>query len=127
MYRHAGAGLASSVYHDEDMQRLKGHIAIGHNRYSTSGGGGDFYNQPFLHDEGRFALAHNGNLPDCGKLEEFLTSHHIPTESHNDTRLMEAAIALYVSTGHDLRERHHQSVPTVHGRFFRGFDGHVGC
>ena len=117
MYRHAGAGLASSVYHDQDMQRLKGHIAIGHNRYSTSGGSEDVYNQPFLHAEGRFALAHNGNLPDCGKLEEFLTSHHIPTDSHNDTRLMEAAIALYVSRGYDLPDAIINAYPLFTGAF----------
>ncbi|MGA3214669.1 MAG: amidophosphoribosyltransferase [Acidimicrobiales bacterium] len=117
MFRHAGAGLASSVYRDQDMQRLKGHIAIGHNRYATSGGTGDIYNQPFLHDEGHFALAHNGNLPDCAKLENFLAGHHIPTESHNDTRLMEAAIAHYVSRGHDLPSAIVKAYPLFTGVF----------
>jgi amidophosphoribosyltransferase len=104
MYRHAGAGLASSVYHDEDMRHLPGHIAIGHNRYSTSGGSGDIYNQPFLHEKGSFALAHNGNLPDCSGLEKFLEGHGIPTETHNDTRLMEAGIAFYIEEGHELAQ-----------------------
>ena len=117
MYRHAGAGLASSVYHDEDMQRLRGHIAAGHNRYSTSGGSGDFYNQPFLHDRGQFALAHNGNLPDCSMLEDFLASHDIPTETHNDTRLMEAAIALYISRGHELESAIIKAYPLFTGAF----------
>jgi amidophosphoribosyltransferase len=117
MYRHAGAGLASSVYRDQDMQRLKGHIAIGHNRYSTSGGTGELFNQPFMDAEGRFALAHNGNLPDCSRLEEFLAGHHVLTECHNDTRLMEAAIACYVSQGSDLAEAIIKAYPLFTGAF----------
>ena len=117
LYRHAGAGLTSGVYRDQDIERLKGHLAIGHNRYSTSGGTGDVYNQPFLHDEGRFALAHNGNLPDCSSLEDFLAGHDIPTESQNDTRLMEAAIAYYVGEGEDLASAIAKAYPLFTGAF----------
>jgi amidophosphoribosyltransferase len=117
MYRHAGSGLASSVYRDEDVQGLEGGIAIGHNRYSTSGGSGDLYHQPFLHTEGQFALAHNGNIPDCGGLQDFLADHGIATELHNDTRLMEAAIAHYVGTGHDLEDAIVAAYPLFTGAF----------
>ena len=117
LYRHAGAGLASSVYRDADMEDLKGHVAIGHNRYSTSGGSGDLYNQPFLHDQGRFALADNGNLPDCSALEAFLASHDIPTATHNDTRLMEAAIAFYVAKGYELADAIIAAFPMFTGAF----------
>ncbi|MGA2528548.1 MAG: amidophosphoribosyltransferase [Acidimicrobiales bacterium] len=117
MYRHVGAGLASSVYHDQDMQRLKGHIAVGHNRYSTSGGSGDLYNQPFLHDKGQFALAHNGNLPDCAMLEDFLAKRGVPTDTHNDTRLMEAAIAVFVGEGYELEGAIMEAYPLFIGAF----------
>ncbi len=117
MYRHAGAGLASSVYRDEDMQRLKGGIAIGHNRYSTSGGSGDVYNQPFVHAEGQFALAHNGNIPDCSKLQEFLADHGVATELLNDTRLMEAAIAHHVLRGSSLEDAIVAAYPLFTGAF----------
>ena len=117
MYRHAGAGLASSVYRDEDMQRLKGGIAIGHNRYSTSGGSGDVYNQPFVHAEGQFALAHNGNIPDCSKLQEFLADHGVATELLNDTRLMEAAVAHHVLRGSSLEDAIAAAYPLFTGAF----------
>ena len=44
MHRHAAPGLVATVYREEDLEQLPGHIAIGHNRYSTSGGTDDFYN-----------------------------------------------------------------------------------
>ena len=117
MFRHVGSGLASSVYHDQDIQRLKGGIAVGHNRYSTSGGSGEVYHQPFMHAEGQFALAHNGNIPDCAKLQDFLTDHGIATELHNDTRLMEAAIAHYVGAGYQLDDAIIAAYPLFTGAF----------
>ena len=38
-HNHKGAGLVSQVYTEESINSLIGHLAIGHNRYSTSGGG----------------------------------------------------------------------------------------
>src|SRR3990167_6318190 len=67
LYTHKGAGLVPQVYTEKDIESLKGHIAIGHNRYSTSGGSALDHAQPVLNNkinkEATFALAHNGNLP----------------------------------------------------------------
>ena len=35
---HAGQGLVAHVYREEDLAELKSGLAIGHNRYATSGG-----------------------------------------------------------------------------------------
>src|SRR5471030_2675493 len=35
---HKGQGLVAHVYNEENFKNLKGHMAIGHNRYATSGG-----------------------------------------------------------------------------------------
>ena len=48
LYQHAARGLVSTVYREHNLAQLPGDIAIGHNRYSTSGGDDDLYNQPFL-------------------------------------------------------------------------------
>ena len=38
LYRHVGMGLVGEVFRDEKLfRRLQGHLAIGHNRYSTTG------------------------------------------------------------------------------------------
>ena len=71
LYSHKGIGLVSQIYTEEAINSLRGHIAIGHNRYSTSQGGGFSHAQPTLNSDNSFALAHNGNLPSVKALEEF--------------------------------------------------------
>ena len=73
-YTHKGAGLVAGVYTEEAINSLEGYLAIGHNRYSTSGGGALCHAQPVINDNNSFALAHNGNLPSVTALTEFLKS-----------------------------------------------------
>ena len=37
IWHHKGMGLASEVFKEDNLSRLKGHLAIGHVRYSTTG------------------------------------------------------------------------------------------
>ncbi|MBN1164224.1 MAG: class II glutamine amidotransferase, partial [Candidatus Krumholzibacteriota bacterium] len=69
---HKGMGLVSKVFTGEVLKRLKGHIAIGHNRYSTTGTSQAANIQPFLVDckIGKIGLAHNGNLVNVVELRE---------------------------------------------------------
>jgi len=61
---HKGVGLVSDVFTPEQIDNMKGHIAIGHVRYSTTGESGLINAQPlvFHYLQGTVALAHNGNL-----------------------------------------------------------------
>ncbi len=70
MYEHRGVGLVAQVFDADTMARLKGHAAIGHNRYSTTGQPGVANLQPILVDckVGKLALAHNGNLVNAREL-----------------------------------------------------------
>jgi amidophosphoribosyltransferase len=117
LYRHAGSGLVANVYRTKDIESLKGSIAIGHNRYATSGGEDDFYNQPFLHSKAHFAFAHNGNLPDTTKLEAFLKKSKVATSRLNDSRMMEKAIGYFISQGLNLEQAIIQSYPLFTGVF----------
>ena len=62
MYK--GVGLVSQVFTAATMAELKGHYAIGHTRYSTTGSSLLRNAQPFMIEtiNGPLALAHNGNL-----------------------------------------------------------------
>src|SRR3989344_9661246 len=51
LYSHKGAGLVAQIYKERDIEKLRGHIGIGHNRYSTSGGGALDHAQPVLNPE----------------------------------------------------------------------------
>ncbi len=75
-------GLVSQVFDEATLQGLKGHIAVGHARYSTTGGSTWENAQPTLGDTvaGTVALAHNGNLVNTHELRD-LVAEHYPTSS----------------------------------------------
>ena len=63
------SGLVSQVFDEEKLRALEGDMAIGHVRYSTTGGGSWENAQPVWRDDGReVALAHNGNLTNAVEL-----------------------------------------------------------
>jgi amidophosphoribosyltransferase len=58
-----GLGLVREVFQDKHLQRLKGHMAVGHVRYPTVGLGEDTDVQPFWLDYPvGVVMAHNGNV-----------------------------------------------------------------
>jgi amidophosphoribosyltransferase len=72
-YEHRGMGWVSQIYTEESLRKLRGSLAIGHNRYSTTGQPRLSNTQPLLVDcrIGKLALAHNGNLVNAlGKRRE---------------------------------------------------------
>lgn len=117
IYRHAAPGLVATVYREEDLEQLPGHIAIGHNRYSTSGGADECYDQPFYDQKRNVAFAHNGNLPDTTALETFLMERKVDIADLNDSGLMAAAIAVYIDEGNDLSTAIAKSYPLFTGVF----------
>ena len=117
LYRHVAQGLVATVYREEDLEQLPGHIAIGHNRYSTSGGADECYDQPFVERQHNLALAHNGNLPDTTKLEAFLKQRQVTLEKLNDSSMMSAAISCFMDDGLDLVDAIKQAWPLFTGAF----------
>ncbi len=63
-------GLVSQVFDESTLNTLTGHVAIGHTRYSTTGGSAWQNAQPTLGatPAGTVALAHNGNLTNTTEL-----------------------------------------------------------
>lgn len=92
LHIHKDNGLVSHVYDEASLASLKGQVAIGHNRYSTSGGKDNAHNQPYFDESLQFAFAHNGNLPYIEKLQQYLTKHQIAHDGFNDTGLMSLAL-----------------------------------
>jgi len=64
MFEYKSMGLVPEVFSEETLNGLRGHIALGHVRYSTTGSSLIANAQPFrVQYAGRsFAVAHNGNL-----------------------------------------------------------------
>src|SRR5882724_8306763 len=57
IYNHKGMGLVAQVFTEDDIKKLPGHISVGHNRYSTTGGSRLEHAQPMRDKKERFALA----------------------------------------------------------------------
>ena len=93
IYRHMG--LVSEVFTDEHLSRLKGHIAIGHVRYSTTGSSKIINAQPFVvsSKQGMIALAHNGNLVNTQVLKEHFIHQGRLFHSDSDSELLLHIIA----------------------------------
>ena len=63
-------GLVSNVFDERTLATLTGHLAVGHNRYSTTGANTWRNAQPVYRDVAAhtFALGHNGNLTNTEEL-----------------------------------------------------------
>ncbi|MGA2968084.1 MAG: amidophosphoribosyltransferase, partial [Candidatus Levyibacteriota bacterium] len=115
--RKAG-GLVAQVYNEQDLVKLEGLMAVGHNRYGTSTKEtAEKHAQPVLNESQTLALVHNGNLPDTTKLETFLSEQGIPSDRLNDSEMMHAAIAYFVDRGATLEDAVWEAVPYFTGSF----------
>jgi amidophosphoribosyltransferase len=70
-----GMGRVAYVFNEDNLTQLTGHIAIGHNRYSTAGSSRAANAQPIVVGSGNntIAIAHNGNIVNAGHLYEELS------------------------------------------------------
>lgn len=78
-------GLVSQVFSEASLESLRGHVAIGHTRYSTTGSSSWRNAQPTLGRtaSGTVALGHNGNLTNTAELLNMLRSRY-PDQSENE-------------------------------------------
>lgn len=89
-YDHRRKGLVSEVFHGGNLTKLKGKSAIGHNRYSTTGGNIAANLQPMLMKSslGWLAVAHNGNLVNASEISQSLESEGAIFQSTSDTEVI---------------------------------------
>lgn len=90
-------GLVTEVIKPEHIERLKGHIGIGHVRYSTTGEGGVVNAQPlvFHYLKGMVGLAHNGNLVNTVELRKQLATYGSVFQTTTDTEIVANLLARY--------------------------------
>ena len=87
-------GLVSQVFDEATLESLKGSVAIGHARYSTTGSSVWQNAQPTFRptSSGSVALAHNGNLTNTHDLVELLNERTTEAASdHNGNGKAETA------------------------------------
>ncbi len=88
-------GLVAQVFNEQKLGGLRGQVAIGHNRYSTTGSLSWANAQPLVqHGRARtVALGHNGNLINVGQLRDDLREEGVPLGTTSDSELIAALIA----------------------------------
>jgi amidophosphoribosyltransferase len=90
-----GMGLVSEIFTDEVIARLKGDMAIGHTRYSTTGDSALLNAQPIRVEstKGLIAIAHNGNLVNLGNLRIQLERQGAFFQTTSDSEIIVQLIA----------------------------------
>ncbi|WP_153502715.1 amidophosphoribosyltransferase [Cumulibacter manganitolerans] len=81
-------GLVSQVFDEATLSSLRGHIAVGHCRYSTTGGSSWENSQPTFRTTSTgtsIALGHNGNLVNTAELARRAEEHGVPGMSGTST------------------------------------------
>jgi len=87
---YARMGLVSQVFDEESLSQLTGDIAIGHNRYSTTGSSRIGNAQPIVVGKGSdaIAIAHNGNIVNAGHLRQELVEQGYTFHTSTDTEVI---------------------------------------
>lgn len=100
---HRGMGLVPQVFSAETLQSLKGYMAIGHTRYSTTGSSNIVNAQPLMVDcsKGRIAIGHNGNLTNAGALREELETRGSIFQTTVDSEIILHLLAQPSATSHE--------------------------
>jgi len=116
-HTHKGIGLVSDVYDDVILANLPGVLAVGHNRYSTTGSLTLENTQPLrvVCRGGPLALAHNGNLVNARELREGLEGSGSIFQTTLDTEIFLHLMAL--SAAEDPEEALIEAARQVRGAY----------
>ncbi len=94
-YMYKAMGLVSQVFTEENLRPLVGHLAIGHNRYSTTGSSVLRNAQPYLIEtmHGPLGVGHNGNLTNAPVLRRRLLERGVGLASTSDSEVITQMLA----------------------------------
>ncbi len=115
--KHLGMGLVSDVFSEQDLQKLKGHIAIGHNRYSTTGASAELNIQPIVvrYKDGELGIGHNGNLTNSQTLRKKLEARGSIFQTTSDSEVILHLVAK--SLEESLTDKIKDAVRQIEGAF----------
>jgi len=114
---HKGMGLAGDVFDEKIIKSLRGNLACGHVRYSTTGSSSEKNIQPFLvkHKKNHIAISHNGNLTNTLKLHQLLEQRGSIFQSAMDSEII--AHLLVKSEKKDYKEKVTEVLSQLEGSY----------
>lgn len=117
LYKIRKRRLVSDSFDSTSFAFLKGNFAIGHVRYSTTGGNNYTNVQPFIASAkfGKLSIAHNGNLTNYFTLKRTLEDRGVIFQSTSDTEIVLHLIAQ--SSAPTLLEKVEEAILKIEGAF----------
>ena len=114
---HTRMGLVSQAFTESDLALLQGYIAIGHNRYSTTGSSKAMNAQPIIaKSEGlTIALAHNGNIINAKLLRDELQERGYQFNASSDSEVI--ANLILASPGQNWQEKIEHAMYRLQGAY----------
>src|SRR5205085_4083890 len=115
---HKEMGLVAQAFDQAALERLTGHLALGHTRYSTTGSNRLENAQPIMvehPDLGALALAHNGNLTNAQALRQGLEQDGVRFTTSSDTEVIAELLAR--TGGSDLLTVLRRALPRLQGAY----------
>ena len=113
-------GLVTQAFNESALAALKGDLAIGHVRYSTSGGVESWEAaQPHISaiDEVLIALAHNGTLVNTNALKARLVGHGVHLRAGTDSEAAAKIIGEVTRETHSLRGGIRTAMKMIEGAY----------
>ncbi|MHB8105745.1 MAG: amidophosphoribosyltransferase [Dehalococcoidales bacterium] len=112
-----GMGRVANIFTEESLKTLTGHMAIGHNRYSTSGSSRAANAQPILvgNDSNNIAIAHNGNIINATYLYQELVGQGYSFRGSTDSEVI--ANLIISSSGKTLTEKIRYAMRRLQGAY----------
>ena len=110
-------GLVTEVFDEEAFNILQGHMAVGHNRYSTAGSASIWDAQPVVasYQLGEISIVHNGNLVNKNEVRSRLIEEGAIFQSSMDTENIIHLIAR--SQEKRLQERIVEALKAIKGAY----------
>jgi len=115
-----GMGLVADVFNERHLgKELRGEIAMGHIRYSTTGASLIRNAQPFIvrHGDLRLAVAHNGNLVNTFELRAELEENGSIFQTTMDTEVFAHLIIKYLHESDTIEDAIAKACKRVRGAF----------
>ena len=95
LHIHKAMGLVADIFTQKKLSRMRGTLAIGHTRYSTTGDSALLNAQPIMvqSNKGMIALTHNGNLTNAGEIRAHMEAQGSIFGTSSDTEVIVHLIA----------------------------------
>ncbi len=117
IHSYKSMGLVGDVFNEAVIKKLKGSLAVGHVRYSTTGSSDIKNAQPFTinYKKGHISLAHNGNITNSDDLRMSLENNGSIFQTTMDSEII--VHLLVQEPGLPIEERFSNAMCKLEGAF----------